>query len=48
MAKELTINEMLDELEYQAKHNDNEMMIKEGLQIILNKLKDSNKWKQKK
>ena len=45
----MSIVEMLDELEYQSKHNQEATdMIKEGLQIILNKLKDADKWKNKK
>lgn len=46
MDNELTINQMLDEIEYQVKQN-NELSdtVKEGLKIILNKIKDSKKLK---
>ena len=45
----MSIVEMLDELEYQSKYNQEATdMIKEGLQIILDKLKDADKWKNKK
>lgn len=39
---------MLDEIEYQAKLFDNEKIIKEGLQLIINKLKSAEKWRNKK
>lgn len=43
--KELTINQMLDDIQYAVeKEPDLQMMVKEGLQLILDKFKDAEKW----
>jgi hypothetical protein len=48
MKKEDTIDDMISDIRYELRNDlDLEMLIKEGLKLILDKIKDQKKWKNK-
>ena len=48
MKNEETIDNMISDIKYDLRNDlDLEMLIKEGLKLILDKIKDQKKWKNK-